>query len=340
VHAAIPSGQPRALDEELLAVAALDQLLTQLTIQEPGKSRLLARRPRCDHAVAWGLYALTQPGLDRNKAGFVYRRLLDGDLPPADLLTLAALKPSEWRLFYHARRTRQPHLASDLDLRWKYALWCELFDPVWGELAFDLGADDALSVRASGDGVHRQNARLPPSTGPAQELEQLPAALRDALLDGDGGGHVPVEQASGRWVIATGDLYQAYRLACTAAGHPAWPVDVCLVDDYGQRHPLNAEILALGEVAPLDARAWRSAVAELRLQMTQAVFDRWWSHVKPLGIVRDGGAGGGACVLLGVPAPGAQEWLAAWQSVLVARTLSGVLGEPVRVQFVVYSCDN
>ena len=76
---------PAVLDDErLLADAVLDELCAALAIQEPNRGRLLARRPRCDWVVAWALYALTQRGLSQNKAGYVYNRLMAGDVPPAD----------------------------------------------------------------------------------------------------------------------------------------------------------------------------------------------------------------------------------------------------------------
>jgi hypothetical protein len=318
-----------ALDEELLAVAVLNRLLATLAIQEPNRSKLMARRPRCDHVVAWGLYALTQRGLSRNKAGYVYKRLLNGDHPPADLLTIAALNPVEWRLFYRARRTRQPHLVSEPDLKWKYALWTEWFDPVWEDLVFDLDLPSFAPDRhAPGEEGEEWMASAPDG---APALDLVPDAVRALLL-----GDETVEQAGDRWSVSTPDLYRAYLLARASAQGTAAPVDVYLVDGYGQRHLLNAEILAFSEVVPLEDRAWRAAVEELRWQMSRAVYDRWWAEVRPLGILHAREAQGeDACVVLGTPTRAAREWLTARQSAMVARTLSGILGQPVQARFVV-----
>jgi hypothetical protein len=321
--------QVSALDEELLAVAILDRLLATLAIQEPNRGKLMARRPRCDHVVAWGLYALTQRGLSRNKSGYVYKRLLAADPPPADLLTIATLNPVEWRLFYRARRTQQLHLVSEPDLKWKYALWTEWFDPVWEDLVFDLDLPSLPPDRLLPEEEGEEWMAAASDGAPALDL--VPDAVRALLL-----GDETVEQAGDRWSVSTPDLYRAYLLARASVQGTAAPVDVYLVDGYGQRHPLNAEILALSEVVPLEDRAWRAAVEELRWQMSRAVYDRWWAEVRPLGILHAREAQGeDVCVVLGTPTRATREWLTARQSAMVARTLSGILGKPVQVRFVV-----
>jgi hypothetical protein len=320
-------------DERLLADALLGKLFDQLTVQEPNKSRLAARRPRCDWVAAWALYALTQPGLSQNKVGYVYKRLMEGNPPPADYMSLAGLGPLEWRALYYAMRSGWAESVPE-ELEDAYALCADLFAAVWEHLSFSFLPDHTQertepvvedpagrggaswpSGRDAGDGPEEQAVPYP---------QAVPEPVRSLLL-----GDEIVEQEDGRLVIVTPSLYRAYLLA-RAAGQLAeeCPVSVFLSDRGGREHSLNAEILALG-IEPLSERDWNVTLRELRGRMAFSTFEYWWRDVLPLGVTHDPDE----CVLLGAFAAHVREWLEARHQIIAERALSGILGRPVRVRF-------
>ena len=287
------------------AVALLTTLLDALKIREPGKSKLLSKHPPCASVAAWSLYALAQPGLRENKAGYVYRRLIAGDQPPAECLELVALPPSVWRAFYQARKLGRAELIAQ-EFRPAFQKWSSLLSSVWDVLSFAF-----LDL-------HRDST-------PSRD-DSLPGELR-ALLRGD----EEIEHGNG-WKICTPDLHNAYRLAHEVAQLELGDaVTVYLLDERGDARQLNAEVLAF-RVRPLPRQAWVAFLEELRWQVPRQVFDRHWRRVRPLGVTADDGA---ECVVLGVFTEGEREWLNARQSALARRTLSGVLGRSVEVRFVV-----
>ncbi len=272
-----------AATESMLAAALRTHLLDNLGIQEPNKSRLLDRAPRCDHIWAWGLYTLTQSGLSQNKAGYVYNRLIGQDAPPADFLKLAALSPADWRLFYWHKRTDQAHPLVSGEQQTRFEQWSNVLGPVWKELTWHLSPVGADGLRGLLTGT---DDRQPSLFDAPEPLAPEP------LLD------IP-----------------------TAANSPS-----CV-------QAADAEILALGWLEPLQDHVWNVTLAELRWQMPRLAFERWWSDVAPVGVAGDG-EGKPARVFLGTSGDEAREWLAAHQTLLVERTLSGVWGRPVQVSFV------
>ncbi|MBC7250508.1 MAG: hypothetical protein H5T62_09510 [Anaerolineae bacterium] len=76
------------------------------------------------------------------------------------------------------------------------------------------------------------------------------------------------------------------------------------------------------------SRLWQRAQAELQHQMTRATFDTWLCHSRLIS------ADNGACVIA-VHSEYARQWLEQRLKPIVARTLAGVLGRQVEVQFVV-----
>lgn len=60
-------------------------------------------------ALAWALYAGAQPGLTRNKAGYVVQRLVEGEPSPAEFAPLAALPLETVTLFRRAVRYGGPY---------------------------------------------------------------------------------------------------------------------------------------------------------------------------------------------------------------------------------------
>jgi hypothetical protein len=136
--------------------------------------------------------------------------------------------------------------------------------------------------------------------------------------------------------IVTQDLYQAWRLAqSVAAGDIGIRVAIAIAGPDGQPCPLNEEILALG-VDPLPAESWDAVWQELQWQMDHSVFARWWQGVKPLGVLTESSTDT-FCVVLGVPSMEVRSWIEAKHMPIVRRTMGGVLGRPVEVQFAVYA---
>ncbi len=137
---ALPLTAALAADEDALAAAVRDRLFDQLDIQQPGRGKLYAQHPRCDWIVAWGLYALAQPRLSENKAGYIYRRLVAQDPPPPEALLLAGLSPPAWRALYRAQRYGDDERRVDASLHAALAAWRVLLGPVWPALEIELGA--------------------------------------------------------------------------------------------------------------------------------------------------------------------------------------------------------
>lgn len=73
---------------------------------------------------------------------------------------------------------------------------------------------------------------------------------------------------------------------------------------------------------------WTAALGELRLQMTQATFDTWVRDTQAVEF--DDG-----CLVVGVKSAFARDWLENRLKTTVERTLTGILGYPVRVAFLV-----
>jgi hypothetical protein len=84
----------------------------------------------------------------------------------------------------------------------------------------------------------------------------------------------------------------------------------------------------------VHSRLWEQALGELEMQMTRATFNTW---LKPVALAGWTPAGNGtpACATLNVPNGYVADWLENRLYVPIRRTLSGIAGEEVEVQFIV-----
>lgn len=80
-----------------VAAGSLPELLDSMGVLEPSRGEILRAAPPPDVAVAWALYVRQESGL-ANPAGYLIRRLLGGDDPPADFLALARMSWEQWRV--------------------------------------------------------------------------------------------------------------------------------------------------------------------------------------------------------------------------------------------------
>ena len=76
-------------------------------------------------------------------------------------------------------------------------------------------------------------------------------------------------------------------------------------------------------------RIWQSALGELEMQFTKATFNTWVKPVKPVSWDQD-------TFVLGTPNSYIKDWLENRLHVPIQRTLSGIVGEPIDVQFIVW----
>lgn len=83
-----------------------------------------------------------------------------------------------------------------------------------------------------------------------------------------------------------------------------------------------------GNLAP--ETVWKAALGELEMQMTRATFNTWLQGTRALSCV-DGE------FVIGVRNDFAKDWLENRLYDLIVRTVSGVMGHPVEVRFVVWS---
>lgn len=292
-------------DEQKLAAAARTHLLHALSIQSPGLGKVLTRKPRCDVIVAWGIYALTQAGLTDNRAGYVYRRLVDGDPAPQDMLALAALSIADWQALEEAHRESLfNHTTPKADVP-AYDLWRAHLLSVWDALDIDLGVTSEQTI---------------------SEMLVPPKILSDLLTERE-----KITPTAKGWQIITSDLYRAHQLL--TADRTGWKEVSVQVNftDGAWLYALPAEWLAL-RITPLTAEQWRVVEQELQMVMSRLVFAQHWRRVvAPLGLCAPDR------VLLGVSLVDERDWLEAWQKENVERILCGVLGRKVQVEFWNYS---
>ena len=343
-------------DAAALAAAVRNQLFDLLDVQQPGRGRLHELEPRCDWVVAWGLYALAQPGLSENKAGYVYRRLIEQDPPPRDAILLAGLSPPEWRTLYRAQRYGTDGQI-EASLRDRLAAWRALLGPVWERIEFDLGTGEAATreaergdrplaiaahvgqehplsqaeVQQAGPRVARPVVEGAPATDPESGDGPgiaLPAAVA-ALLDGED----EVLYTEAGCEVAAWDLYHAYELARALESEEegeAIEVIYCARDRY--EYTLNTEVLAFA-LAPLPRGVWRAVEMELPLRLSGPEQKQKWRGVEPLGIGAASEPEAASHVVLCVPDEEQCAWLRAFHASLAAETIGGVLGQQVRVSF-------
>jgi len=75
-------------------------------------------------------------------------------------------------------------------------------------------------------------------------------------------------------------------------------------------------------------RVWQMACGELQLQLTGATFDTWLSRARLIGVEQ-------GQLVIGVHNQSAKNWLEHRLDAMITRTLSGIVGHPVSVRFVV-----
>ena len=71
---------------------------------------------------------------------------------------------------------------------------------------------------------------------------------------------------------------------------------------------------------------WQAALSELRLQMTKATFDTWLGWSRATGLEND-------VLTVTVPNRYAQEWCATRLLSTVRRTLRGITGKDLEIEF-------
>ena len=368
---ALPVTPALAEDEDALAAAVRNRLFEQLDIQQPGRGRLHAHQPRCDWIVAWGLYALVQPGLSENKAGYIYRRLIAKDPPPSDALLLAGLSPPAWRALYRAQRYGEDERRIDVPLRAGLSAWRALLGPVWKTLQIELGGSAAQvaatdhgapALEAHARGVRR---RVPSVAASGEPLVSEPAtgwtsadalAAQPPTVDAQGAdvqilralemktaaalpppivailnGEEEVSCTEAGYEIAAWELYHAYQLARAVHKHG---VEDAVSVVYCARDGREYELNA--EVLALELEAlprvvWRAVEMELPLRLSGPEQERKWRGVEPLGISAVGDTDEGPCVVLCVSDEKTCAWLRAFHSTLAAETIGAALGQRVRV---------
>ena len=74
--------------------------------------------------------------------------------------------------------------------------------------------------------------------------------------------------------------------------------------------------------------AWKAAVEQLRLEMSRAAFDTWLAPARLLDFTNQ-------VFTVGVANPLNRDWLDSRLTSTLTRLLTGILGTPVQVQFVV-----
>ena len=81
---------------------------------------------------------------------------------------------------------------------------------------------------------------------------------------------------------------------------------------------------------PLHAaqEAWQSALGQLQLEMSKASFDTWVRDTRVISLQNGE-------FLIGASNAYARDWLESRLTSTVSRLLTGILNEPVKVQFVV-----
>ena len=83
---------------------------------------------------------------------------------------------------------------------------------------------------------------------------------------------------------------------------------------------------------------WRAALSELELQMTNATFSTWLRPARLLVWESRGDDNGSTRtrVVLGTPNEYVKDWLENRLQTPIVRTLSGIVGHPVEVEFELY----
>lgn len=77
---------------------------------------------------------------------------------------------------------------------------------------------------------------------------------------------------------------------------------------------------------PSAQRIWDAALGQLQIHVTRPNYDTWLKDTEGLRIA-DG------CFVVGVPTEFVKEWLATRMRGLVAKTISGILGQPMEIAF-------
>jgi hypothetical protein len=80
---------------------------------------------------------------------------------------------------------------------------------------------------------------------------------------------------------------------------------------------------------PLPDQLWRESLQKLELQMTRATFETWLKDTRVIPAANNGD------LVIGVQSEYAKKWLEDKLMETVSRTVTGIVGRPVRIEFVV-----
>jgi hypothetical protein len=150
--------------------------------------------------------------------------------------------------------------------------------------------------------------------GKGVDMDDAFAAIRTALPTWQDHSQISSER--------TDSVSHAQDLAHTVGyeRYDEWPDD-------GQEN--NEQPLLLPNTE-LDARqVWKAALAELRMQMTQAAFDTWLTGSRVCQVSDDG-----STITVTVRDEYAVEWLCARWRTPIERTFCGITGQPAQIEFV------
>jgi hypothetical protein len=121
-----------------------------------------------------------------------------------------------------------------------------------------------------------------------------------------------------------------------AAVRPISVDELSSVSDERSRSSQDTELSSEHAGPGKDACAlWQAALSELELQMTKATYATWVRPVELLAWESEGDDNGAAStrVVLGTPNEYVRDWLENRLYAPIQRTLSGIAGHPVAVEF-------
>jgi hypothetical protein len=283
--------------------AATALLLEDFGIGAPSSSQIIALNPDPTDVLAWMLYTLTQPGLRKpaDARGFVVNRLKSRESPPTQFRLWANLSPKDWQALWRAHHYSGPYLtALPPPLAQEFELWERDFGGIFPEGPFGEGVFDAAILREC------LEKRLGAPPGQYEISVEPDCCVVLTPLDAE--------------VVTWLEVHAEEIVQTLAEFGVLHRVTIGGLEEEGQaRNTIANE--PFGEV-------WQVALRELQLQMTRATFD---THLRNTHLIHleDG------VTTITVGSEYARDWLENRLKPLVARTLAGVLGHEVEVQFVV-----
>ncbi|MBC7251737.1 MAG: hypothetical protein H5T62_15855 [Anaerolineae bacterium] len=288
--------------------AATALLLDEFGIGAPSNERIIALNPDPTDVLAWMLYTITQPGLRKpaDACGFVVNRLQERKPPPARFRLWAGLSPREWQALWRAHHYGGPYRAAlPPPLARRFEAWEKDFAEVFPSGPFGEGILDPAAL------LRCLEKRLGPPPG-RYEIGVEPDGI--VIIPRTAEVVAWLEEHAGEIAHIWAELGVLHRVIIAA-----------LAEDPGAAAATEPFVSA--QDRPLR-EVWQAALRELQHQMTRATFDTWLCHSRLIS------ADNGACVVA-VHNEYARQWLEQRLKSVIARTLAGVLGHQVEVQFVV-----